>query len=1142
MVEVAGSLKVSLLAAPRLERADGGVSRLAPKDAALLALLALDGATARSQAAALLWPLVDADTARSNLRQRLFRLRRSAGVELVTPGELLQLTPAARHDLGDPSERLAADPYAVAGELLGGLQFDAEEALAEWLARARQRWAQQRADALARLADASEARDEIAAALRLAERLAAEEPLQEHAARRLMRLHYRRGDRSAAVAAYERLKDALDRVLGETPSEETRRLAALIDAGDSALPVASPPPPVSILRPPRLVGREEQVSRIGLAWHEHRPVLVRAEAGMGKSRLLEAVGAGLSRAVCLRARPADRACTHGLLARWVAACLPDPTDRASLPGWVTAELARLQPGWGEASPLPVQPLRLRQALTGAIAQAERGPGSAQTGAQTGALTVLLDDLQDADAESLLILGGLATDDSLPVHWIFASRPDARTDAWWCALCAGSGIDALTLDLPPLTRRDTECLLVSLSIPGLDAPAWAARLWQACAGRPLFMLEALLAALRAESGAEPGAAWRADRPLPIPASLLELLRQRLSALDAQTLKLARVAAIAGPHFRLDLAAKVLEQHPMDLATPWRCLEEAHIVVDGQFVHDTLAEAVVHDLPTPVAAWLHLALARHGPALGLTLPQVAAHCAQGGDAAQAARLYFEAGTLASEAGRVDESLDCMQRAADCARDAGERALTFDALRWRSVELLIGRAGEAPQRSFELLCEAAADDFERGEALRMQTLAWVAHADYPKAIGCARRAVAHFEAARHPDAATARLFALNTLSVALARSAQCKQALAVSDAVASGIAALGDVPPNLLFGHQAERANVLLACDRRLEALTLVEQGLPRARAMGDVRSENSLLRIGVQALLPTGRSVEALRWAAQAKALHQRLGAVQGVVLVDLLHLGWAARDQGEFGDAVRWLLRAQQELLATGLALCQMDGDFHLALAWQQLGRGDLAARALAPLRDGAPPQAAHLRALQEAWLAARLFDGDPGLRLSPFAERLQQAAACEQLRSHERMAARLLLIECLPDAADRLVAWAALWRECGQREMNALLIVAQARCAQTLARVTLDIGAARNLAAQVLLALETLQPLWVEAAALAWSMWQVLGWDDLASTAARIRPARAWADGLRRIQAAHLPEGCASSFAQRNPAHENWLGRFPSAA
>lgn len=1137
MVEVAGSLKVSLLAAPRLERADGGVSRLAPKDAALLALLALDGATARSQAAALLWPLVDADTARSNLRQRLFRLRRSAGVELVTPGELLQLTPAVRHDLGDPSERLAADPHAVAGELLGGLQFDAEEALAEWLARARQRWAQQRADALARLADASEARDEIAAALRLAERLAAEEPLQEHAARRLMRLHYRRGDRSAAVAAYERLKDALDRVLGETPSEETRRLAALIDAGDSALPVASPPPPVSILRPPRLVGREEQVSRIGQAWHEHRPVLVRAEAGMGKSRLLEAVGAGLSRAVCLRARPADRACTHGLLARWVAACLPDPTDRASLPGWVTAELARLQPGWGEASPLPVQPLRLRQALTGAIAQAERGLGSAQTGAQTGALTVLLDDLQDADAESLLILGGLATDDSLPVHWIFASRPDARTDAWWCTLCAGSGIDALTLELPPLTLQETERLLDGLAVAGLDVPRWAERLWRACAGRPLFMLEALLAALREGLGQGRGP----DRPLPVPTSLLELLRQRLVALDAEALKLARVAAVAGPHFGLELAAKVLEQHPLDLATPWRCLEEAHIVVNGQFVHDTLAEAVAHDLPAPVAAWLHLALARHGPALGLTLPQVAAHCALGGDAAQAARLYFEAGTLASEAGRVDESLDCMQRSADCARRAGERALAFDALRWRSVELLTGRAGEAPQRSFELLCEAAADDFERGEALRMMTLAWVAHADYAQAIKCARRAVVLFEAASHPDAATSRLFALNTLSVALARSGQCEQALAASDAVARGIAALGDVPPNLLFGHQAERANVLLACDRRLEALVLVDQGLIRVRGMGDVRSEDSLLRIGVQALLPTGRGKEALRWAAQAEALHQRLGAVQGVVLVDLIHLGWAARDQGEFGDAVRWLLRAQQELLATGLALHQMDGDFHLALAWQQLGRGDLAARALAPLRDGAPPQAAHLRALQEAWLAARLFDGDPGLRLSPFAERLQQAAACEPLRSHERMAARLLLIECLPDAADRLVAWAALWRECGQREMNALLIVAQARHAQTLARVPLDSEAARNMAFQVLFALETLQPLWVEAATVAWSMWQVLGWDDLAPTAVRIRPARAWADGLRRIQATRLPEGCDSSFEQRNPAHQNWLGRFPSA-
>ena len=79
----AGALaRLQLLAAPALVRPDATVVPLERKDAALLALLAFDGPTSRSRAAALLWPDADADKARNSLRQRLFRLRRAAGTDL----------------------------------------------------------------------------------------------------------------------------------------------------------------------------------------------------------------------------------------------------------------------------------------------------------------------------------------------------------------------------------------------------------------------------------------------------------------------------------------------------------------------------------------------------------------------------------------------------------------------------------------------------------------------------------------------------------------------------------------------------------------------------------------------------------------------------------------------------------------------------------------------------------------------------------------------------------------------------------------------------------------------------------------------------------------------------------------------------
>src|SRR6185295_4767109 len=63
-------------------RADGSSSALAPRDAALLAWLALEGPTPRAQLAELLWPLSDPVAARNTLRQRLFHLKRHCG-ELV---------------------------------------------------------------------------------------------------------------------------------------------------------------------------------------------------------------------------------------------------------------------------------------------------------------------------------------------------------------------------------------------------------------------------------------------------------------------------------------------------------------------------------------------------------------------------------------------------------------------------------------------------------------------------------------------------------------------------------------------------------------------------------------------------------------------------------------------------------------------------------------------------------------------------------------------------------------------------------------------------------------------------------------------------------------------------------------------------
>ncbi|MFA6262525.1 MAG: bacterial transcriptional activator domain-containing protein, partial [Bacteroidia bacterium] len=280
-------MRLQLLRNPQLLPDDGDAVALNPNDAALLALLAVDGRTSRDRVIALLWPdEPDPRRARNALRQRLFRLRRAAGADLVEGEELLSLAGDVGHDLQDAAAALAAAPEsALAGELLGSFDYPGLGAYAEWLDAARAGWRSRRSDALAALASRLEDEERIAEALVCAERLVREEPLLEHGQRRLMRLHYRRGDRAAALAGYQRWADTLQQQLGEAASAETLQLLRLVQSS-GPLPVAVAPAGPAVLRPPRLVGRAREWQRIDAALALSRPVFVFGEPGMGKSRLL----------------------------------------------------------------------------------------------------------------------------------------------------------------------------------------------------------------------------------------------------------------------------------------------------------------------------------------------------------------------------------------------------------------------------------------------------------------------------------------------------------------------------------------------------------------------------------------------------------------------------------------------------------------------------------------------------------------------------------------------------------------------------------------------------------------------------------------------------------------------------------------
>ena len=176
---------------------------LTRKDAGLLGFIALNPGVPSTRAASLLWPEAGERGALNNLRQRIHRLRRASGARLVEVGSVAALADDLRA-LGPPSvAALEADLTAWDADLLGAHQFDDTEEFAAWLGAERRAWAQRRIEVLAQLAAQAEAGQQLARAILCAQQIASHAPLSEHAHRRLMRLHYLRGDTASAVAAFE---------------------------------------------------------------------------------------------------------------------------------------------------------------------------------------------------------------------------------------------------------------------------------------------------------------------------------------------------------------------------------------------------------------------------------------------------------------------------------------------------------------------------------------------------------------------------------------------------------------------------------------------------------------------------------------------------------------------------------------------------------------------------------------------------------------------------------------------------------------------------------------------------------------------------------------------------------------------------
>lgn len=283
------ALELRLLGGLEVADAAGRPIEVSAKKArALLAYLAAQPGRrhAREQVASLLWGDISADEhARRSLRQALSVLRK------VLPGGVLE---SGRDELGLAEAGVRSDVRAFRAALGRGDRDALRQAVAlyrgdflegfnaradgfdEWADRERTRLRELAIEAMERLGRLERDAGRLEAAITLAMRVVALEPLRESAHRDLMQLHVAAQAPGRALRQYDTCRKLLARELGIAPSPATVALAERIRAADAR--AVSAPAPAEVLTGPAAAPepaaapslRQVVVVHVATAWDDSK--------------------------------------------------------------------------------------------------------------------------------------------------------------------------------------------------------------------------------------------------------------------------------------------------------------------------------------------------------------------------------------------------------------------------------------------------------------------------------------------------------------------------------------------------------------------------------------------------------------------------------------------------------------------------------------------------------------------------------------------------------------------------------------------------------------------------------------------------------------------------------------------------------
>jgi DNA-binding SARP family transcriptional activator len=800
-----------------------------PRTYALVALLSLyrDRPPSRAAAAALIWPEVSDAEARANLRRHLHVLQQALPlhdeIEWIAKGSggfTWSDTAPVWVDVNAFETQVADAKTRAAGLELyrGPLLADAPDAP---LGFDRDRLQTLCITACRDEAFAARGRLDFATAIAFADRILTMDEWREDAVRLGMSLRYESGDRSSALALFERFAQRLSEEMGVDPMPETLAVRDAVLMNDAApdLGGRASAKDLEKLETPRtpFVGRASEMENLEAAWRKAAggsgtTIFIAGEAGIGKSRLVTEFASFVSaqggRVLIGETSHPERRPYEAYvdaLRRGLALIVESPVGQP----WLSA-VAELLPELHAAlpdvpAPEALEPDKARDRLYGAIARTIERLASVRP------LLLVLEDVHWSGAATLEVIETLARRlGGLPLLLAVTYRTGDDTDAAVAAMRQRLQAEgrATSLEPPALGVEDVGTLVQML--PNVADPAeFAATVHTVSEGNPLFAAQLLQG--YAETGALP-----LDETI---ATVSNVIRARVETLDAQAVTLAEVAATIGGAFTIDVLGSVLGWKQGEVLDAIGTLIDRSLMrttgssaFSYSFSHALIANALYSAIPEEQRAIRHRRIAAVLSAAKSVdrsaLASVALHWERGGEADRAGRAYMAAAQAAFATYALGEAVALANKGLELVLDPEARFALLRTIA-ESHRRIADRSGWETDLSSLSDAAQGLGDAERFIALKEWAEYYITHGDNP---GVRRTINAMLDLSAHlpPSARCDALFALGSFEKYQGRMAEAIPLLQESLAIA-----LAQADPDDQGRAHSQLCRVLIMVGREREA---------------------------------------------------------------------------------------------------------------------------------------------------------------------------------------------------------------------------------------------------------------------------------------------------------------------------------------